>query len=94
MTEADFERRLRTIEDWCIKHDVRCDNRDERTIEAIEALKKSVEKEATARKITDKDLRAMHEEIGNLKVKLAFIAGLGAAGGGVIGSALFQAFLK
>lgn len=92
MTGEDFERRLRRIEEWCIKHDAECNGRGDKTMAAIEALKTSIANESQSRSRTNGRVTVLEKDMVKLKLKLAFVAGLGAAGGGVLGSAIFKAF--
>lgn len=92
MTGEDFEHRLRKIEDWCLAHDEKCKGRDEKLVASIEAVKNSLEKEVAVGRITDGRVDALRDEIIGLKVKLAFIAGVSAAGGSMAGPYLFKVF--
>ena len=86
MTGEDFNQRLRRVEDWCLQHDERCNGRDQRLVASIESLKKSLEKETAAGKSTEARVDALRDSFADFKIKMAFIAGLSAAGGGILGS--------
>lgn len=95
MTEIEFERRLRQLEDWRLQHDEKCNGREERIFLLIESLAKSsgaslTDLEETFRDFSgrsasySKRLRAVENQLHFARGWMVASAAIGGVLGGVL----------
>lgn len=103
MTDPEFERRLRHIEDWQLRHDEKCNGREEKIVLAIETLAKSTaasitDLEETLGELDGRSIRmasSQGKRLRAVELQMAFARGwmvAAAAMGGLLGGILSSVF--